>query len=661
MWAECRVTCDEPPTDGSLIVSTVDGDGVAVDYTQPITDANDLRCYFQLGRGLERVRVSLADASGTVTQTTLIDAPQAIPSEKQWILAVGDAIGIQGASDEQGRRDFPVVSLLTDGNQFPHHWSGFDGVDLIVFSGSQATIVNDLADAQKQALADWVRHGGRMVLTLGGQALAAVAPDAWLNKSLGLEIEEQVVDFDPRAIESYSGTQTPLKSFAGLRLPSSGGRTLLTGRTVDRQSAPIVKEYLIGFGRLLVLAADLDQEPFATWPDRQNLLERFVPDVLILNKNTTRHSGAVGYSDIVGQIRRTIDQFGSHWWLPFKLLAGFFVLYLGLIGPLDYWVVNRWIGRPLLGWITFPFAVLVFAGLAFYGTTVATPSQPVVNQFSVVDIDPSENVARGFAWSQYLSGTAKQNDLAFAIQPSFADPDATQPILGWWGVNGEEFGGLASIGRDRQMPSYTIKTTTTDGAQRSTIANGLPLATAATKGLAARWQFAPNTDASSSLKQRTGTDLISGGISNPLDVDLLDAILVYRGWAYLLPTRFAAGQRISQVSTLTSKNLKWRLTRRSVDNGTAATEPWNPELQGDLDRLLEIVMLYDAAGGARYTELNNRIINHLDLSHVLATNHAILIGRVDAAVIQLQGDTPTAEMGTVRSYARILLPVEPGR
>ncbi|QDS87119.1 hypothetical protein EC9_12950 [Rosistilla ulvae] len=662
MWAECRIETGQEGAAESVVVSSTDGDGVGVNYTQPVASEGGLRCYFQLGRSQDRLQVSLTDTSGSST-TTPIDAPTPIPFEKEWILAIGDAIGIQSASDQQGRRHFPVVSLIADSQPLPHHWIAYNGVDLIVLPGSHAAIVNTLEDSQKQALADWVRRGGRMLLTLGGQSKGAVAPGSWIRESLGLEIDEEVVDIDPRAIESFTTTQTPLKAFTGLRLPTSGGRTLLTGRTLDRQTVPIAKEYLVGFGRVLVLAADLDQEPFASWTDRQSLLERLLPNTLSIrpNNNSQRHTRDAGYTDLVGQIRRTIDQFDSHWVLPFKWLAGFFVLYLGLIGPLDYWIVNRWFGRPLLGWITFPMAVIVFAGLAFYGTTIATPPQPVVNQFSIVDIDPSSNLGRGFAWTQYLSGTAGRNDLHYSIDAGFANSDSQQPILGWWGVNGQEFGGLSAIGRDRQMPEYAIDGRVNSDASLSTVAIGLPLATAATKGLAAWWQFEPNRAADSSLKKRPGTDLLSGSVSNPLDVDLMDGVLVYRGWAYLLPTRFTAGKRIAQVSTLTSKNLKWRLTRRSVDKASTATEPWNPEMQGDMDRILEIAMFHDTAGGPKYTELSNRIINHLDLSHVLATDHAILMGRVDEPVIQLAGEQQTAKNGTVLSFARILLPVDSGR
>ncbi|QDV11360.1 hypothetical protein CA51_12220 [Rosistilla oblonga] len=661
MWAECRIEAGQGAAPGNVIVASADGDGVGVDYTQAFTSDGELRCYFQVGRDDQQLKVSITDESGETAASANIDAPAAIPFEKEWILAIGDAIGIEGASEQQGRRNFPIVSVLPDGQELPHHWIAYDGVDLIVFPGSQGAIVNALADSQKQALADWVRRGGRMVLTLGGQSQAAVAAGSWIRDSLGLQIDEEVVEIDPRAIESFTTTQTPLKAYEALRLPSSGGRTLLTGRTLDRQTVPIAKEYLVGFGRVLILAADLDQEPFASWSDRQNLLERFLPNALGTRNNTSqRHTSAAGYTDLVGQIRRTIDQFDSHWVLPFKWLAGFFVLYLGLIGPLDYWIVNRWLGRPLLGWITFPLAVLGFAGLAFYGTTIATPTQPVVNQFSVVDIDPSEKVGRGFAWTQLLSGSAGRNDLRYTIDAEFSDPDSPQPITGWWGVNGQEFGGLTSIGRDRQMPDYTIAAEAS-GENLSTAAIGLPMPTAATKGLAAWWQFEPRKAVESSLKQRPGTDLLSGSISNPLSVDLMDGLLVYRGWAYLLPTRFTAGKRIPEVSSLTSKNLKWRLTRRSVDKASTATEPWNPEMQGDLDRLLEIAMFYDTAGGPKYTELSNRIVNHLDLSHVLATDNAILLGRVDTPVVQLDEDQHAAEAGTVRSFARILLPVETGR
>ncbi|MEZ6089675.1 MAG: hypothetical protein R3C05_16915 [Pirellulaceae bacterium] len=658
-WAECRVQIPSGIAPNKVIVETFDGDGVAVGYHQP-TGTNPIQTtYFQASASDLGVRVSLLDGSEQIVASTVAEPLQLVPSAQKWIVAVGDPLGIQSSQSQQGRLNYPVVSQLSAPDQFPRHWLGYSGVDLMVLPGSHAPIVNGLEGQQQEALAIWLRQGGRILLTLGDRSAPAVESGSWLREKLGILIEPEVVDIDPRAIESFANTQAPLAAYGAIRLPDAGGLTVLTGRTTDRQTVPIAKEYLIGLGRVFVIAGDLDAEPFASWPDLQNLMTRFLPDALdVRDTGDIKQKADVGYKDFVGQIRRTLDRFDTHWVLPFRWFAGLLVLYLALIGPLDYWLVNRLLGRPLIGWVTFPIVVVAFVGLAFYGAKRATPEQPLANQFSVVDIDADGTFGRGFAWSQYLTSDSTTANLSYRIHPSFAPKTSDLPTMGWFGVPGNEFGGLSAAGVEDKLPPYRIELDQRGGGIMESRIVGLPMATASTKGLAAWWKFETSLNVESQLRQRRGTDLLGGPITNPLPLDLLDGVLVYRGWAYLLPTRFASGSQLPDVSLMTSKNVRWRLTRRSVDKGSSATEPWNPEMVGNLDRLLEIAMLYETAGGLNYAQLSNRVLHGLDLSHVLDTENAILIGRCEEPLLRLNVDEVETNSQRSVSLVRVVIPVE---
>lgn len=83
---------------------------------------------------------------------------------------------------------------------------------------------------------------------------------------------------------------------------------------------------------------------------------------------------------------------------------------------------------------------------------------------------------------------------------------------------------------------------------------------------------------------------------NPLPVDLLDGMLIYRNWAYLLRTRFPAGGRIERIDSLRQKNFRWRLSRQTALESSRDTEEWDPSTVELPDRVAEMLMFHNAVG-----------------------------------------------------------------
>ena len=80
---------------------------------------------------------------------------------------VEDAAAL-GGLDPQRR---PVVARLDDLEHLPTQWYGYEGVDALVLSTSQPALYGKLAPGspQLEALDQWVRMGGRLVLCVGGR------------------------------------------------------------------------------------------------------------------------------------------------------------------------------------------------------------------------------------------------------------------------------------------------------------------------------------------------------------------------------------------------------------------------------------------------------------------------------------------------------------
>ena len=86
------------------------------------------------------------------------------------------------------------------------------------------------------------------------------------------------------------------------------------------------------------------------------------------------------------------------------------------------------------------------------------------------------------------------------------------------------------------------------------------------------------------------------------------------------------------------------------------------------ERVAEMLMFHDAAGGKVYTGLTHLPLSTLDLSHVLVEDRCLLVGRSENALIDLQltsqsgGASDDSQMvpltGKTLSLVRILLPMK---
>ncbi len=97
--------------------------------------------------------------------------------------------------------------------------------------------------------------------------------------------------------------------------------------------------------------------------------------------------------------------------LPLPWLALFAVVYLMLIGPIDY-IALKLIGKQPWTWLTFPLMVAVFSAIALVGTSVVKGSQAIVNRYEVVDVLPGTGLWRGHTWLGVFS--TKKTDLSLA-------------------------------------------------------------------------------------------------------------------------------------------------------------------------------------------------------------------------------------------------------
>ncbi len=281
--------------------------------------------------------------------------------------------------------------------------------------------------------------------------------------------------------------------------------------------------------------------------------------------------------------------------------------------------------------------------------------QVYVNRMDIVDLDLTGSVprGRGWAWSQLHGISAQQIDFAASLDRGWAEDSASMPLSAPFGYPGATFGGISIAGEDLHTPPYSVQLYEGANGMWSEVKQ-IPLPPGGSKGMVSTWEFQPRIAGQSALRRKRGSELLEGSVTNPLDVDIYNGALVFGEWVYLLPSRFRPGQTVENIETLRQKNFRWLLARREALENSSRSEPWNPIMFEDTQRMAELLMFSDISGGREYTGLANRPLKFLDLGYMLGPQQAILFGQVKEPALEV--DLPVERVST--SVMRAILPVD---
>ncbi|WP_144058781.1 hypothetical protein [Rhodopirellula sp. SWK7] len=644
---------------------------------------------------------------------TPAEGPAMIPDDMPWVVVFGDPLGIEtiGANELLDRDASIAVTRVTEAASIPDHVLGFSGVDMIVVTGSGVGVLEKLSDAQGSAIGDWVRGGGQLFVTLGGSAPKTLEASPWLVELLPKSVaSSSVVRMDPSGLETFANSQSRLSPFDGWQLPktigaggitlSSVGEALIAGRTSRRIGLPLAVRYTIAMGRVTIVSADLDASPFVDWPERLDLITKLTGDLLTEDRGEVSSSFRLGgYSDLSGQVRRSLDRFSTKRNVSFSIIALVIAALIALVAPLDYLFVRRVLGNPLLGWATFPVVAILLSialviaanprrtSLATAESNDAAPASEQsedsllrANAVEFLDIDGSSQVGRLFRWS-YLYSHPAQTVSVTANRSSSLDNisrDIEFQMLGPFGAPGRSMGGIQidSWSEPLHVPVSPLMSGSDDasdsgGLRLASRIDSLELAPRSSKSIAAQMQFRTTFEVAP-VKRRRTSDSLQGSLVNPLEVDLLDSMLIYQHMVYLLPTRFPAGATVKEIDRMRQKNFRWQLSRQRALESSSQTEAWDVTRSDRPERLAEMLMFHDVVGGADYTGLQNEILGQLDMTDLLTKEQCILVGRCADPWLTLgvkttsdgadSGDDSAnafaTPVGETQSWVRVILPVK---
>lgn len=674
----CPVRVDiaglDAQSDLTVELQTLDGDGVTVTYQRNVapsefvkleSGASSFWMPMRVGRQQAAITVRVLDNSHRLVVEKRLESdefPAPLASTQPLIVALGSTQGVETASSSNlagGATTFTTAKIKSV-ESLPDTFSSYAACDLVILPTNDIALLNAIRPAQWQALDRWIRDGGACLMTLGPNSKQLDS-----LKEFAVLLPGEILDFgnvtNPGPLESsVVGTKDPIGAFEVTRVAAGTATVDLTLLDSLNRRLPWLSRYAHGFGTIQLVASDLEQPAFAQWPDRNKLWRSLLSktiDLGVAEKSLNVQVGNatyLGYDDLVGQLRASLDVFPSLTVVSFGQSVAIIVALLLVIGPLDYFLSVKWLKRPDFSWY-FAGSMLTLASIGLIALqSRLRPNEIRVNSVQLVDIDSTSNQATGHFWSHVYSSQARK--VSFALQSTAPESDT---LLDWQGLPGRGLGGIMSqLNTDLGMPAYTIEQNTKGGAEFQQV--GIP--TAGTKCVSAAWHQMIEFESKTKLKEIPGIDQLDGNVVNPLSVDLKDCMLFYHHWYYSMPSRILPGQAIRVSFETIPKDLSRRLNGRRVVQGSEQITPWNPSDRNSIPRLLEMLMFYKAASGPNYTSLMHRYQPHLDFSNLLNLDRAILVGRLDEplASLKVTGDsgTPSATQDMDQTWVRLVFPVE---
>ncbi|WP_149109734.1 hypothetical protein [Limnoglobus roseus] len=485
------------------------------------------------------------------------------------VLSLGSRLpGFEVPAEPKAKDDYrpaKVEQAVID-NPFllPDRWYGYDGADLVVLATGSASVPNFLTPLftnpqhkpRLDALVEWIRRGGRVVVSVGSNA-GIVASFPLLQEILPMQVRkdapnEQVKNLLLEWVLAANNTtktkqhgtliaKTGTFSVANFApQPGRGARQIVPPVDTVRENARLaVVQAPYGLGRVTLVGFDLDRSPFLDHPEKAQVWEQILREcgseraTQSGNKNNYGNYGGVVEDELATDIRQHTDSFASVPVISFGWVAVFIVLYTLLIGPVEYFVLKKVFKRLELTWITFPIIVLTVSAIAYFSAYALKGSDMKVNKVDLLDIDPATNRIYGHTWFTVFS--PRIDTYKVGVEPSerWAAGGQGSSLVDWAGAGS---GRKSSFFRR----SYFYQLAQPGDATAGTFSDGLvnvPIQVWSTKAFAADWsgqsdRQAPLVASELNHPPAKPDDVVGTFTLNLPFPELQDVYLIYAGEAY---------------------------------------------------------------------------------------------------------------------------------
>jgi hypothetical protein len=581
-----------------------------------------------------------------------------------------------------GRVELAKIESL---QEMPDQWFGYDGIDLVVIGTGRAdkTFVSDLftgtsakINRKRWALFEWVRRGGKLVISVGDKTEEVRASEVFADVmpvTVGAATRVPELRSEPFGTGAFASLILRYRTKAANDQPEPFPVAAFTPR-VDRtprvllaeekSQRPLVVQAPLGLGRVTAVAFDLDRSPFVDNANRPEFWDWIVKkcgaeraaEMPQQGGNATINTFQPQQEDgVASALRSNVDAFEGVPVISFGWVALFILGYTLLIGPIEYLFLKKVLGRLELTWVTFPIIVLSVSAAAYFTAYAVKGKDLRINKIDLVDVDlRDKGRLYGRTWFTIFSPRIDSYTLGVEPKDTWAKQPDTGPtsptLVDWFGNTG------GNTGLSGSARSYRYHTDLLNDDGRATgPANGLvsvPIQVWSTKAFSASWSgvpagpLPPVTSTVSHTDARK--DALDGDITLNLPVkNVEEAYLIYRKKVYEfdkgivtgVPVRVSLRKPIDPA--LSPLKLDTRFSFGRDDNfdrgrGRAGRNQMTPVVQSGMLSLWGLMFHEEAAPTG---ELQNSTLRSLDQSWRLDdqnTSEVILLLRLKRANSQAE-------------------------
>jgi hypothetical protein len=683
-WTPIHVTVrGQSPTPVTLRVVATEIEGRPVRHLGEsfslVTDSTDASLVYQHGPLKSPVLVELLSDGKVISSLAIHESTASNPlittsQQNQLIFCLGAAqVGFEEAAREarnyrSGQSDetepLTVQHYSVDQlSELPTDVRGWEAVDVCVISADC-----EIPKALGKVISDWSRQGGRIVLT-GGETAKSVA-SAGLADWIPIQLDGDLTQRDLSSLKLLVPGGSTLRLLKG---------SLKTVRWITSQGwspaqsldGPIVVRSPHGQGIVTAIALDLNARPFVTgagdeasieWESLPELCRWLaslpaLPKLQAAQQRPQSDLNPTGVSDLQSQLVNALDQFPELQRPSYWVVLTSALLFLIIVGPVDWLLVHRVLKKPHLTWVTLP----IWIGVGtLIGLSVASRIGGTVQLTRQVDLLTSDATSGETQLDSWLAMTSPSHR-RYSVKCDAVIGSNSTPIsarLRWAGRPETGFRGLYRA--SEQLGSGSSLDLSHDSHRIET----LPIRHGDSVILEAKTQSNQPLPVLHNLTDN-GQRHLQGTLSHQLSGDLVDWVVAYEGFAYM-PVRSATGLelplnpgetiQLEKVPTRLVADYLGKVVSRAIDRPdrkardyTISRTAYDP-LSQDVYDLLKTVTFNQLSGGRSYTGLKNDTLQNEDLSRLVVTRRAVFFGRLRSSAY---ADSPGSDSGSAGSDALI--------
>lgn len=479
-----------PETSGSAFTNTF-----SVPLDLPSGSRKTVFLYVTARSFATQARVELIDgATGAVAAAQPAALRHVLPQDQLHVV-------LSGAS--AGTVDLTAVHAGGYG-AFQAHWSlenlpdlpaAYDAIDTLLFSDLDT---GALSQAQRAAISGWTAQGGHLIVTGGAnwQAAAAGLADLLPLRPAG---SRTVSSLD--ALAALAGANE-LRGDTVAATGALAADAVLLAAAPD--GLPLLARRAYGLGTVDYLTLDPLAQPLRGWAGLGDLwftLAASRPPVPGWTRGFTNpERAATAVSIIPGY-----DP------LPTVLpLLGFLLLYLLLVGPLNFVVLRR-LNRLELAWVTIPLLIAAFTALAWAVGFNLRGTTTTINRLTVFQSWAGHQQAQ----ADGLVGLLSPRRASYTL--TAADGSALRPLVG--SAQANPFASSIQAGTDiRQAETFQAYDFSVDSSFVSAFITRVPAPPAAISGQAVLF-----------YDPALGERVLRGSVRNASALTLTDAVILAQG------------------------------------------------------------------------------------------------------------------------------------